>query len=322
MKKTYRQILEENENKSKMIIATFLFLYSFIGLLGDIITHAGKNTTFSQSLYQLFTFQSFPTFTLLMMLIACISVYITLKLHDTFMLFGTEYKEVIDGNFENDTDRQIFNIVEELKISANLKYMPKVFVIHADYMNAFASGYSEKSAMVAITTGLISKLNRAEIQAVLAHEISHIKHMDIKITLFLGVLSNLMLMAVDLLFHLFRFKGKDSQGNAASIAMIVIFCLKLFLPIITTIMNLYMSRTREYMADAGAVKLTRDNEAMASALLKIHHNYDENEYEDEGIYVRQAAYIYNPLKKLDLFSTHPSLENRLNALGIKNNQNE
>ncbi len=317
MKKTYRQILEENETKSKWIIASFLILYAFIGFLADILMHAGKNIAFQQSFYELLTFKQFPILTLIMLLIAAIAVYVTFHFHDRLMLFGAQYQEIIEGNFDNQTDQQIYNIVEELKIAANLKYMPKVFIIHEDYMNAFASGYSEKSAMVAITTGLITKLNRAEIQAVLAHEISHIKHMDIKITLFIGVLSNLMLMAVDLLFNIFRFRGKDSQGNAASVAMLIVFFLRLFLPLITTVMTLYMSRTREYMADAGAVKLTRDNEAMASALLKIHHNYEDNDYQDEGIYVRQAAYIYNPLKKLDIFSTHPSLDNRLEALGFK-----
>ena len=79
--------------------------------------------------------------------------------------------------------------------------MPKVYVIDADYMNAFASGYSEKSAMVAITQGLISKLNRAELQAVMAHELSHIRHMDIKLTLMAAVLSNITLIVIDLLFR-------------------------------------------------------------------------------------------------------------------------
>lgn len=324
MSKNFREVLKDNQRKTILVICTFLLLYVSIGFLADIVLHAGKEHNFSQSLFSLITFQQIPIFTLCMLGVGLISVYITFKLYDKIMLWGTDYIEI---NPDTNPDlglveKQLFNIIEELKIAAGLNYMPKVYLIDADYMNAFASGYSEKSAMVAITRGLIEKLNRSEIQAVMAHELSHIKHMDIKITLFVGVLSNIMLLVLDWLFHIVAFSSgrREKEGNnATAIASLIILVLRFVLPIITLLLTLYLSRTRELMADAGAVKLTRDKSAMASALLKIHNNYEENNYYDEGASVRAAAYIYNPMKSFfkDTFSTHPSIEKRLSNLGVK-----
>lgn len=98
-------------------------------------------------------------------------------------------------------EKKLYNVIEEMKVAAGLSFMPKVYIIEADYMNAFASGLSEKSAMVAITRGLMNKLDRAELQAVMAHELSHIRHQDIKLTMMASVLSNIMLIIVDLLFY-------------------------------------------------------------------------------------------------------------------------
>ena len=117
------------------------------------------------------------------------------------MLLGTDYHEITPTTARNLSDKQLYNIVEELKIAAGLQYMPKIYLIEADYMNAFASGYSEKSAMVAITRGLMAKLDRSELQAVMAHELSHIRHLDIKLTLMASVLANLMVMVLDIFFY-------------------------------------------------------------------------------------------------------------------------
>lgn len=324
MKKSFKEVLIENDRKTKMVIFTFLTFYLFIGVLADILLIGVKSSqgSFLIALEHLLTFKQIPVLTIIMLSIGLVTVWITFKMYDSIMLFGTEFEEIDINNAQLAlTKKQLYNIIEELKISANLSYMPKVYLIHAPYMNAFASGYSEKSAMVAITTGLIEKLNRAEIQAVMAHELSHIKHMDIKITLFVGVLSNIMLLVVDWLAHLVGFSStkKEKESNVAAIFILL---LRIVLPLINLLLTLYLSRTRELMADAGAVQLTRDNQAMASALKKINYDYNLHNYIDEGGAVRAAAYIHNPNKSFlnDLFSTHPSLEKRLEALGVKNNQ--
>src|SRR5688500_5014647 len=147
--------------------------------------------------------------------------------------------------------------------------MPKVCLIEEDYMNSFVSGYIEKSAMVAITRGLIEKLNRDELQAVMAHELSHIRHLDIKLTLMASVLANLMLMVLDIFFYNAYFSARSDSRGRNSLATVIII-LRYLLPLINIFLILYLSRTREYMADAGSVQLVRDNKPLASALLKIN----------------------------------------------------
>jgi len=215
--------------------------------------------------------------------LAIISLLITFTLYDRIMLLGTDYKEITPETAQTIQEKQLYNVVEEMKVAAGLKFMPKVFLINADYMNAFASGYSEKSAMVAITReksamvaitrGLIEKLDRAELQAVMAHELSPIRHQDIKLTLAVAVLSNILLIVIDILFYSIVFKRERREDNRL---LMVVMVLRYVLPIITLLLTLFLSRTREYMADAGCVELMRDNEPMARALLKISQDHQQH----------------------------------------------
>src|SRR5207249_9969496 len=129
------------------------------------------------------------------------------------MLLGTEYHEITPTSAQNVAEQQLYNVVEEMKIAAGLRYMPRVFIIDADYMNAFASGYSEKSAIMAITRGLLQKLNRDELQAVMAHELSHIRHLDIKLTLTASLLANLSTLVLDMFFYNAIFAGGNRESN-------------------------------------------------------------------------------------------------------------
>lgn len=333
----YREVLRKNSNKTIFVVIAFLLLYSCVGYLVDIFiqwpelvrveqSYAGLSGLFKAIL----DFKIYPMATFLMLVIGAISIVITFSIHDKMIMWGSEYKE-ININAESNIrysleEKRLYNVVEEMKIAGNLKFMPKVYLIEANYMNAFASGYSEKSAMVAITKGLMNKLNRDELQAVMAHEISHIKHLDIKLTLFVGVLSNVMIMVLDTLIDIFRITGGNRSSNnnssdkgANAIVFLIIIAARIIFPMLATCLQLSLSRTREYMADAGAVQMTRDREAMASALLKIHDDYASYSYEDKGVDIRKAAYIYNPIIPLfgSLLSTHPTIEERLKALGMR-----
>jgi heat shock protein HtpX len=288
----------------------------------------------SQIFFELITFKIFPVATVVMLAVAAISILVTFSFHDKLMLLGTEYREITPETAQTINETQLYNIIEEVKIAAGLRYMPKVYLIEADYMNAFASGYSEKSAMVAITRGLMQKLNRAELQAVMAHELSHIRHMDIKLTLMASVLANLMIMVLDVFFYSAMFSNRrDSADNRSrnTLATIIIL-LRYLLPVINMVLLLYLSRTREYMADAGSVELLRDNQPLASALLKINNDHEENQKMYTQEYgntphenVRREAYIFDPSQAgismmgslTDAFSTHPNLKDRLAALGFK-----
>jgi heat shock protein HtpX len=329
----WRAQIRRNESRTRFVILMFLLLYMGIGLLIDVYINSTPNSQLGtlQLLKALVTFQIVPTVTLIMGGVALISLWITYALHDRLMLLGTEYREITPENAANLEEKQLYNVVEEMKVASGLKYIPKVFIINADYMNAFASGYSEKSAMVAITRGLLEKLDRSELQAVMAHELSHVRHNDIKLTLTASVLSNLMLMALDLLFYNMLFGRSNSDNGRDNKLFLVIVILRYVLPLITVLLMLYLSRTREFMADAGCVELMRDNNPLARALLKIHEDHQENKDAYQEAYgqtahedVRRAAYLYDPVEAgadpvktlASLFSTHPDLKARLAALGV------
>ena len=332
----WRKTLRQNNRKTYIVITLFFLIYCGIGLLVDMSLYSSSypQATLTQLFTALITLKLFPIATLIMFAVAAISLFVSYMLYDKLMLLGTEYHEITPQTAQNVREQQLYNVVEEMKIAAGLRYMPKVFIINADYMNAFASGYSEKSAMVAITRGLMEKLNRDELQAVMAHELSHIRHLDIKLTLTASLLSNLTIMVLDILFYNAIFSSNRNNGDNRSrntLATIIII-LRYVLPIISILLLLYLSRTRELMADAGSVELMRTNEPLASALLKIQDDHAQNSAQYAAEYqqtphenVRREAYIYDPTQAgiepiasvSDLFSTHPSLETRLAALGFK-----
>ncbi len=332
----WRQSLRRNRRKTYFVIGVFFLVYIALGLLVDvslISAHYPRAST-SQILDALITLTIFPIATLIMLIIAAISLLVTLAFHDQLMLMGTEYFEVTPTTARNAAEKQLYNIIEEMKIAAGMSYMPRVYLIDADYMNAFASGFSEKSAMVAITRGLMEKLNRAELQAVMAHELSHIRHGDIRLTLMASVLANLMVMILDILFYQAIFANRrdsDRESNHNAIFLIIML-LRYLLPVINIILLLYLSRTREYMADAGSVELVRDNQPLASALLKIQQDHEAKQAEYAAEYqhtphenVRREAYIFDPAQAgisgtrsfADVFSTHPAIKDRLAAIGFK-----
>lgn len=334
----WRATLRKNKQRTYFVMFCFILVYLFIGLLFDLY-HATLNYP-NVPLIVLFkalvTFKLTPFISIITTIIAVVCIWVTFIFHDRLILMGTEYQEITAENASKFNAEQLYNVVEEMKVAAGLHYMPKIFIIDADYMNAFASGYSEKSAMVAITRGLFEKLDRAELTAVMAHELSHIRHMDIKLTLMASVLANLIVMLLDVLFYNMLFSGnrrssREGNGNA-NIFFIIIMVLRFVLPLITVLLMLYLSRTREYMADAGAVELMRDNGPLARALLKIQGDHESNKAEYAASYrktpheaVRRQAYIFDPVlagieqkdSLSDFFSTHPGITNRLKALGFK-----
>lgn len=326
----WREQLRINERKTRRVIALFILVYFIVGVVADlfVLQTFYPHVSIEQSFYALITLQVIPYATLLMTGFALFSLLITYSLYDRIMLLGTQYHEITPETARSLQEKQIYNVVEEMKVASGLQYMPRVFLIEANYMNAFASGYSEKSAMVAITRGLVEKLDRAELQAVMAHELSHVRHHDIKLTLMVAVLSNILLIVIDVLFYTVVFKRDNNRSDNR--LLMVIMVLRYVLPLITVLLALFLSRTRELMADAGCVELMRDNEPLARALLKISEDHAEHATDYTKAYgntpheqVRQASYLFDPseidpVKSLsNVFSTHPSMKQRLEALGFK-----
>ena len=339
----WREGLRSNRNRTFFVVLLFITIYLLIGFFIDLYLYTAQtpyaanmsqNTTtmpqIENTAQKIATFQYLPIGTLIMLCVAVISLLITYFFHRQMVMLGTEYREVTaDSNAS--AEKQLYNVIEELKIAAGMRFMPKIYIIDATYMNAFASGFTEQSSLVAITQGLLDELDRSELQAVMAHELSHIRHNDIRLTLTVLVLSNIMLIAIDILFRGVLYGRSDRQDSRLIILILVI---RFVLPILTMLLMLYLSRTREYMADSGSVELTRDNEPLARALLKIHANTTKNQEQDEAAYnatpheeVRTASYFYDPkyagiapfASINTLFSTHPPLEDRLRALGVEMN---
>ena len=334
----WRGVIRRNNRDSMIVILIFILMYVALGLLVDTFIYSQRyyQAPLGPIFHRIITFQLFPYATLISTIIAIISLWIVFIFHDKIMLLGTEYHEITPDNTTDLKEKQFYNTVEEMKVASGLRFMPRVFIIEADYMNAFASGYSEKSAMVAITRGLLNKLDRDETQAVMAHEMSHIRHMDIKLTLMASILSNIMLVAIDILFwnaYISGGGGRRREGGGSYLVLIIVI-LRYVLPIVNMLLMLFLSRTREYMADAGCVELTRNNEPLARALLKIQGDHAANTEVYNKQYnqsthdsLRREAYIYDPSvagigthnAMSELFSTHPSIENRLAAIGYKKN---
>jgi len=216
---------------------------------------------------------------------------------------------------------QLFNVIEELSIAGGLP-LPAVYVIDDTAPNAFATGRDPKHASVAITTGLMQKLNRDELQGVMAHELSHVGNRDILYATMVGILVGSIAMMSDFFLRSFFWGGgrrrrSDGEGGVAgAILVIVAIVLAILAPICAKLLQLAVSRQREYLADASAAKLTRYPEGLASALEKISGDREVLEVANRAT---QHLFIVNPIKPFEkrasnLFSTHPPIQDRIARL--------
>lgn len=219
----------------------------------------------------------------------------------------------------------LFNVVDEMCIAAGLPH-PKVFVIEDSAINAFATGRDPKSAIVCVTTGALTRLNRDELEGVIAHELSHVRFYDIRTMTVAAVLVGIAVLLSDLILRMVFFSrggSNDSRDNGYIfiILLVVGVVLAILTPIIAQIINFAISRKREFSADAGSVELTRNPLGLASALEKIKKDTEPLEAANKAT---AHLYIANPLKgqKLwmqELFQTHPPIDQRIAALkGMKN----
>lgn len=206
----------------------------------------------------------------------------------------------------------LWHTVEGLSIAARIP-MPRVFIIDDPSPNAFATGISPKSGAVAVTTGLMNRLNREEIEGVLAHEVAHIRNYDIRLSTIAVALVSAIAILSDLGMRFFIFSGGRNNNNKNPLIMIIALVLILLAPIIAIVMQLAISRNREYLADASAVELTRNPEALAKALEAIT---DTDTPVEEASTSTASLYFADPLKKkaANLFSTHPPAEERISRL--------
>ncbi len=208
---------------------------------------------------------------------------------------------------------EFWNIVENLSITAGLP-MPRLYIIEDSAPNAFATGRNKQKAVIAVTTGLLQILNKNEIEGVIAHELSHIGNRDILLSTVVVVLVGFISILADMFLRPMIFSGGRRDDRGGGILMLVGIILSILAPIFAVLIQLAISRKREFLADASGALLTRYPEGLASALEKISQNSRPMKYANKAT---AHLFISNPFsaqKVSNLFATHPPTQKRINAL--------
>lgn len=221
-------------------------------------------------------------------------------------------------------DPELFNVVDEMRLAAGLP-MPRVYMIEDSAMNAFATGRDPAHAAVAITRGLRQRLTRDELQGVMAHEIAHIRHYDIRFAMLMATMVGLIVFAADASWRMLRYGGggrrsKKEGGAAVVVVLVVALLLAILAPLIARMIQMAYSRQREYLADAGAVELSRNPQGLADALRKLADDTDP--LVDVANRGTAHMFIVNPLRKMreshqalnSVFSSHPPVKERIARL--------
>lgn len=213
------------------------------------------------------------------------------------------------------------NILDGLMVASGLEHRPKLYVVDDPQPNAFATGRNPENSVICVTTGLLDKMDYYELEGVVAHELSHIKNYDIRLSAVVSVMVGFIVMLADFVSRaLFWGRGRDNDGKGNPILMLIGLICLILAPIFGQLMQLALSRRREFLADASAVELTRNPDGLISALQKL--DSDPNELRTAN---NATAYMYivSPFKanakdgkkrKTSLFSTHPSIDDRIEAI--------
>jgi heat shock protein HtpX len=222
---------------------------------------------------------------------------------------------------------QLVNVVRELSLAAGLPKVPAVYLLEDTAPNAFATGRDPKHASIAITTGLLQKLDREELQGVIGHELAHVRNLDIRFSLLVGVLVGSVALLADFFLRFTFWSSVTGRGRSSSnrggggggvqiVFFVVAIVLAILAPIAARLVQMAVSRQREYLADASSVELTRNPYGLERALAKIGSDTEVLEVANRAT---QHLYFTNPIKKFEarssnIFSTHPAIVDRVNRL--------
>ena len=220
-------------------------------------------------------------------------------------------------------DQKLVNILDSLMVASGLPSKPRLYVVDDPQPNAFATGRNPENAVICVTTGLLEKLDYYELEGVIAHEMSHIKNYDIRLSCIVSVMVGFIVMIADLFSRMLFWGGlndRDSDSKANGILMLIGLIFLILSPIFGSLMQLALSRKREFLADATAVEFTRNPDGLISALQKLEN--DPNQLETANS-ATANMYIVNPFRKdtkegkkrtTSIWSTHPSTADRIEAL--------
>ena len=323
------ELIRANKRKSIILVVIMAFLMLLLGAIvgqafGYYTSFNGKRDPLDQ-INDMFSFSAFvrsfahnPVWMIGMgiaFIIWIVQAIIAYYAGGKIMLAASGAKEVT-----HDVHPMLFNVVDEMTIASGLTKRPKIYIIPTEVPNAFATGTRPENTAVAVTAGLLGKLNRDELQGVIAHEIGHISNRDVLFMTMIGImLGTIVLISEVFLRGMFysshsRYRGRRENNGGQAIIMIIAIILAIVAPILAQLIYFAASRKREYLADATAVRYTRYPEGLASALEKISNNAGKIESANK---VTAPMYINNPLNKRSLSgltSTHPPIEKRIAIL--------
>ena len=284
----YKQIAE-NKRRTVIIIAVFVVV---IGVIAALFAWYFND----------------PWIAVWTTIIALVSAVIQYFASSSLAMTMTGAKEIT----KKDNPR-FYNIVENLSITTGLP-MPKVYIIDDKAPNAFATGRDPKHAAVAATSGLIDIMDDKELTAVMAHEMSHVKNYDIRVSMIVFGLTCMIGLISDIAYRMMFYGNRRRNNEGSPVGYVLILIAAVLSPILASIAQMAVSRQREYLADASAVNITRYPEGMINALKKLQSHSQPMKSQNTAT---EAMYINNPLRKgffSNLFSSHPPLEKRIERL--------
>lgn len=309
---------DTNRRRTTLLVVGFVLFFAWLGFGGDFIYHLATvhNPPFAAH-------HDFPWFGIVLTLVAVGIAWYGYTTGPEKVLWSTGAREVVTP--ENDQEKQLVNVVEEMSIAAGIP-RPRIWIVDDQAPNAFATGIDPLHAHLAVTEGLLAVLSRDELQGVVAHELGHIKNYDVRLMTTLAALVGVVLLIRDGTGRFFwsgrssgsRSRGKGGDLGALVVVLLVIWVLSWILaPIITQMLAMAVSRKREYLADAMSAQFTRNPMALAGALQKIETSDAPNTHLKAG-----AAHlcICDPLdRKLndhpgtlgDVLASHPPIEMRI-----------
>lgn len=301
---TYHDLIARNRRNSVLLVVVFVL---FTGVLVGVLAAALLEAPLQESL-----------------VVSAVAVFgAGLVAAWSYYRGGNAILRMSDARrIEHAEDPELYNVVEEMAIAAGVP-PPPVYLIDDTALNAFATGRDPEHAAVAITRGLRERLSRDELQAVIAHEISHVRHLDIRLMMLMATLVGLVVLVVDFFWRSLRMRAwaggsrrGSREGAGGAILLVVALLLSIVAPLLARVIQLAASRQREYLADAGAVELTRHPEAMISALRRLGEDREVLEVANRAT---AHLYIVQPIKQWEkrarsLFATHPPLEERIRRL--------
>ncbi len=300
----YSQIGANKRNSFLLAILVVLFLAALGAAVGYALTGSATGSIGA------------TTIAVVIGLVAALGSYFG---GDAAVLAVSGAKEV-----DENSAPQLFNVVRELVIAAGLPKMPRIYIIDDTAPNAFATGRDPEHASVAVTSGLLQKLDREELQGVLGHELSHVRNYDIRFSLIVGVLVGSIALLADFFLRWTWWGGgrrsSDREGGGGgglqAIMFVVALVLAILAPIAARLVQLAVSRQREYLADSSSVELTRNPHGLERALAVVGSDREVLEVANRAT---QHLYFANPIKKWEqrssgLFSTHPPIVDRINRL--------